>query len=113
MLTREHILAAQDRASEDVAVPEWGGAVRVSAMSGAQRDHFEQSLLVDGRPDTTNAHAKLVAACVVDESGEPLFSAADIEALGKKSAAALGRIVAVARRLNRLGTDELEVAKGN
>lgn len=113
MLTKEQILAADDRASEIVEVPEWGGSVRVSAMSGAQRDRFEMSLLVDGKPSIENAHAKLVASSVVDDSGNPLFSPSDIEALGRKSAAALNRIVAVARRINRLGESELEAAKGN
>jgi len=113
MLTREQILGASDRSSEDVEVPEWGGTVRVSAMSGAQRDAFEASLLHNGKPDVRNAHAKLAAVCIVDEDGKPLFSQADVEALGQKSAAALSRVVTAARRLNRLGESEIEDVKGN
>ena len=37
-LTAEAITAAQDPAHEDVHVPEWGGWVRVKALSGAERD---------------------------------------------------------------------------
>lgn len=113
MLTRDQILAVEDRKSEVVEVPEWGGSVRVVAMSGAQRDRFEQSLLVDGKPDTSNARAKLVAASVVDDVGQPVFGVADVEALGQKSAAALNRICDAARRLSGIGQDELEAAKGN
>ena len=113
MLTRDDILKAEDRAVEVVEVPEWGGSVRVATMSGAARDRFEASLLVNGKADVSNAHAKLVAASVVDDDNQPLFSATDVEALGQKSAAALNRIVAVARRLNRLGEQELEDARGN
>lgn len=113
MLTRDQILAADDRRSEVVEVPEWGGSVRVVAMSGTQRDAFEMSLLVNGKPDPTNARAKLVAASVVDDSGAPVFTAGDIEALGRKNAAALSRIVEVARRLSAIGEAEIEVAKGN
>lgn len=113
MLTRDQILAAQDRKFEDVDVPEWGGKVRVGTMTGAQRDAFEASLVVNGKADVSNARAKLVAVCLVNEKGAPLFSAADIDALGQKSSAALTRVADVARRLNRIGEDELEAAKGN
>ena len=113
MLTREQILTADDLKSEIVEVPEWGGSVRVAAMSGAQRDAFEMSLLVNGKPDLTNSRAKLVAASVMDEAGAPMFTPADIEALGRKNAAALSRIVEVARRLSAIGEAELEVVKGN
>lgn len=113
MLTRDQILAADDLKFEVVEVPEWGGSVRVAAMSGAQRDRFEMSIVVNGKPDATNARAKLVAASVVDESGVPVFTLEDIEALGRKSSAALNRIVDVARRLSGIGQDELEAAKGN
>lgn len=113
MLTREQILAADDRHYEVVEVPEWGGSVRVATMTGAQRDAFEASLLSGGAPDLTNARAKLVAYCCVDDSGNPLFTAADVEALGRKSAAALNRVAEVARRLNLLGEEGVEAAKGN
>ena len=38
LLTREAILGAAPLRHEDVSVPEWGGVVRVSEMSGAARD---------------------------------------------------------------------------
>ena len=93
MLTRDQILNAKDRTTEEVDVPEWGGKVCVSVMSGHARDKWESSLL--------------------DDKGNLLFTEKDIAALGKKSAAALTRVVAVARRLNRLGTQGLEEALGN
>lgn len=113
ILSRDQILAAADMRFEDVSVPEWGGVVRVSTMSGTQRDAFEASLLSDGKPDTRNAHAKLAAACIVDENGAPLFTPHDLEALGRKSSAALSAVVKAARRLNRMGEEELEAARGN
>jgi hypothetical protein len=42
-LTRDAILQAPDLQGEDVAVPEWGGTVRVRGLSGAQRDAYEAS----------------------------------------------------------------------
>lgn len=114
MLTREQILAAADLPRESVDVPEWGGTVIVQTMTGADRDAFEASVITaDGKPNLRNMRAKLVAACVVDESGHRLFTAADIEALGGKSASALERISRVAQRLNRMGDEQLEELKGN
>jgi hypothetical protein len=114
MLTREQILGASDVKREEVKVPEWGGSVLVSVMSGAARDAWESTLIgPDGKAVLTDARAKLVAACVVDEGGAPLFSAADVEALSARSSIALERIVRVARRLNKLGDAEFKEAEKN
>jgi len=114
MLTRDQILKAQDRRTETVKVPEWGGELIVASMSGTTRDEFEASIVTaDGDANMRNMRAKLVSACLVDEKGARLFDAADVEALGAKNAAVLDRIVKVAQRLNRLGDKELEELKGN
>lgn len=113
MLTREQILSAEDRVRELVEVPEWGGAVYVAVMSGTARDAWEAALIKDGKPDLEHMRAKLAAATVTDEAGDCLFSAADVAALSARSSVALDRIVAVARRLNKLGIEGLEAARGN
>ena len=114
LLTRDAILGAQDLKRELVEVPEWGGSVHIATMTGAARNAWEQSLVQGGgKLNLANASARLVAACAVDEAGERLFSDADAEALGKKSAAALPRCVAAAQRLNGLTADDMEAAKGN
>jgi len=41
LLTKDAILAAEDAVFEDVHVSEWGGTVRVKALSGLERDRFE------------------------------------------------------------------------
>jgi hypothetical protein len=112
-LTRDEILARDDLPAEDVNVPEWGGAVRIRRMSGTERDAFEASIMgADGRQDLSNIRAKLVARSIVDEAGRRLFSDEDIAALGAKSAAALDRCFAVAKRLSRIsGEDVEELAK--
>lgn len=113
-LTREQILSAKDRESELVEVPEWGGSVYVTVMSGHARDAWEAALVdAKGQPVLEDMSAKLVAACLTDQKGKALFTTADVAALAEKSSAALHRVVSVARRLNRLGTVGLEDAKGN
>lgn len=112
-LSRDAILKADDRKVETVEVPEWGGSVLVSVMSGTARDAFEASLVEGGKANVTNARAKLLAACLVDEKGALLFGPDDIEALGRKSATALDRVVRVAQKLNRLTEADLGAAEKN
>jgi hypothetical protein len=117
ILSKEAILAANDLKPQEVSVPEWGGSVLVASMTGEARDEWEQSLVskVNGKAETNlaNIRARLVAATVVDEAGKRLFTAQDVTALGKKSAAALERVCKVAQKLNGLGDSDLEDLKGN
>lgn len=131
LLNRESILSAADIQYEIVPVPEWGGSVRVKALSGAERDEFEGSLLKirktvrggrrggtdagdeDTEVDYRNMRAKLVAKVVVDARGVRLFSESDIAALGQKSASALDRVYGVAQRLSRLTNEDVEELMGN
>jgi hypothetical protein len=112
LLSREAILAANDLPTEDVEVPEWGGAVRVRTLTGAQRDAFEAEIVTtNGRKverNTYNIRAKLVAASVVGEDGKLLFSRTDVEALGAKSAAALDRVFDAASRLSGISDEDVQ-----
>lgn len=117
LLTRDAILQAQDLPTERVVVPEWNGEVLVRALTGAERDAFEQSI-VEQRGKSTrmnlqNLRAKLVALTVVDEEGKRLFSDEDAKLLGQKSAAALNRIFEVAQRLSGLRPEDVEELAGN
>lgn len=110
LLRKQDILSSDDIQTEDVEVPEWGGRVRVKAMSGEEKDSFEASLVITRQkgntitrlPNNQNVRAKLVARSIVDESGELIFSEEDVVRLGRKSAMALDRVVEVASRLSRL-----------
>ncbi|MGE5585722.1 MAG: hypothetical protein ACM309_09390 [Bacillota bacterium] len=117
LLTKEAILQAQDLPTEDVEVREWGGTVRVRALTGAERDAFEQGV-VETRGKSTrmnlrNIRAKLVALTVVDEDGKRVFTDEDAELLGRKSAAALNRVFEVAQRLSGLRPEDVEELAGN
>jgi hypothetical protein len=113
LLSREEILGADDRKTEDVAVPEWGGSVRVRSMSGKERDAYEAGIVQmrgDGSRKVTleNVRARLVSLTVVGEDGERLFSESDIGKLGEKSAAALERVFDSARKLSGLSDEDVE-----
>lgn len=117
LLSKEGILKAQDLRFEDVAVPEWGGTVRIKAMTARELDRYEIAKLPDlsgvsvqnvdfletmkGR--IGNVRATLVAHTAIDAEGKLLFSAEDVAALGEKNAGALDRLFQVAQRLNAIG----------
>lgn len=113
MLTREQILSATDIKSEIVQVPEWGGELMVWGMTGKERDAFERTVLErreDGslKRNYENFRAKLAVFSIKDETGKRLFDESDIEALGKKSVAALERVINVAQRLSRISSEDTE-----
>jgi hypothetical protein len=112
LLTRDDILSVDDKVFEDIEVPEWGGTVRVRGMSGQQRDDYEASIIQqngnDRKVNLSNARAKLVARCLVDESGALLFTSDDVRALGRKSARALERVFDKARELSGMSEQDVE-----
>lgn len=110
MLDKHAILTADDLARELVTVPEWGGEVYISEMTAAERDAFEAEWL-RGKEDgteTANLRARLVCRVLCDDTGARLFADADADALGRKSAAVVDRLFAVAQRLN--GMTQADVA---
>jgi len=118
LLSKTAILSANDLQTEDVEVPEWGGAVRVRSFTGRERDAFESSMVRgDGRDhkvDLTNMRTRLVGLTVIDETGQRLFTDEEVDLLGAKSGAALDRVFAVAQKLNGLsGADVEELSKNS
>ena len=118
LLSKTAILAAQDLQTEDVEVPEWGGAVRVRSFTGRERDAFEASMVrgdgKDRKVDLTNMRARLVGLTVIDETGQRLFTDEEVDLLGAKSGAALDRVFAIAQKLNGLsGSDVEELSKNS
>lgn len=113
LLGKEDILKAVDRPTETVSVPEWGGEVLVRGCDGGGRDEYFASMTIlrrDGRQgvDATNATAKLVARCIIDPAtDEPMFTQQDVDALGRKSGAALNRVFDVAQRLSGLSDEDM------
>lgn len=112
-LTKDAILGAKDLPTLTVAVPEWGGDVIIRTLSGAERDAFEASMVAAGERRLVNIRARLVAACLVDDAGQPLFSERDVESLGRKSGAALDRLFDECKAHNRMLGDSVRHAEKN
>src|SRR5580765_8477058 len=106
-MSRDDFLKAEDLVTEEVDLsdlPGYNGSVLVRGMTGRERDEFEVSMLDqrNGQMNYANTRAKIVAKCVVDDDGNRLFDASDLDVLGGKSAAALDRLYEVAARLSGL-----------
>lgn len=111
-LTRDQILESDDREYAEVSCPEWGGDVRLRSITGTQRDAYEQSLMqsngADRKMNLRNARVKLIVLCAVDETGRPLFTADDVNALGRKNAAPLDRLFDECRRLAGMTPEDVD-----
>jgi len=127
VLTRDQILAARDIKIEFVKIPEWSSGdpetgVYVRGLTGVARDAFEYAMidqkrgLKGQRPqqevNLRNLRAKLIVRCAVDsedpETAKTIFKLEDVEALGRKSGAALQRVYEVAQRLSGLSNEDVE-----
>jgi hypothetical protein len=113
---RDQILSSQDRPAEKLSIAEWGCDVWIRTMSGKERDALEAESLAkrgkNAQANMDNFRSRLAVRCVVDEAGVRVFTDDDADALGEKSASALGRIYDVAARLNGYtGKDVEELAK--
>lgn len=114
-LTRDQILAPRPWPVEEVMIPEWGGVVRVRALTASEMDDFNASITRTKKDNTVevnrrNYRAKLVAKCLVLEDGKtPVFTEeSDIVALGQQPVSALERILEAINRLNAMSAEEQE-----
>lgn len=116
VIGKDDILKAEDLAYQEVDVPEWGGSVRLRSLTGEERDAFESEVYsVDNNNRIVlkrdNYMAKLLAKCIVDDSGKRLFSDKEVRELGAKNAGVLKRLFAAAQDLNGMSRevqDEIE-----
>lgn len=109
MNLRETILAADDLKKEAVNVLEWNATLYVRTMKAREREQFEASC---GNGKTLqDIRQKLIIFTVCDESGNLLFNIDDIEALSKKSGAALDRLFSASIALNKIRNEDIEELK--
>ncbi len=107
-LTKDKVLSANDLPVQEVPIPEWGGSVFVRTMMGDERDAFEIAAMNGDGLNRENFRARLAVATVVDADGGRMFDDSDKDALGKKSSAALDRIMSVALKMNGMSPSDVE-----
>lgn len=116
LLSKDEIMGAEDRPWVDVHVPEWMGTVRIRAMTGEQRDLFDQAFSESTDVRTSkvrNFRALMIASSAVNEAGEQIFSMDDVIALGQKNSAAMDRLFSAALSINKMTKADAEQIVGN
>jgi hypothetical protein len=111
LLSAAAILGAVDLQHEIVAVPEWGGDVRVQQLGAAEMTEFTATLhTVEGEK---NGMYVMLIFCLRDLDGNRIFTMADFDTLRNKNFQALNRLQTIALRLNQLGAaGEAALKKG-
>lgn len=98
LLSAAEILAADDLKSVDESVPEWGGIVRLRALSAGEVLSMTREL--ETKKD--EGMFEILVRCAVDDNGAPVFTPDQIPELKKKSMQVLDRLQKVALRLNSM-----------
>ena len=118
-LSRDDILNANDIQIEELPVPEWGGVICVKTLSADERDKLEASILEmspNGQPrkmklDHLRSYIAVLGIC--NSEGVPVFDLKDVLALGKKSAAALDRVVLRIQQMSAMSPADIESLVSN
>jgi hypothetical protein len=117
LLSKDQILARRDLPSEEVAVPEWSGSVRLQGLSAGDADEFSASLVKrNGKNvemDRTHYCAKLLSRCLVNEKGERVLTEGDVIALSQQAAGPIQRLTVIAEKLSGLQPGGVEEAAKN
>lgn len=107
ILSAEALLGAPDLKEEVVAVPEWGGEVKVRGLSLGDYQEIQDKSTVRGEIDGNKLSVYLCIAGLV----EPKLGWDQYEQLRAKSLPALNRVAGAVMRLSGLGSDAIEAAE--
>lgn len=109
LLTAEEILAADDSQAEIVAVPEWGGSVRLRGLSADERISLAVS---SDDPKAPPFAVRVLGMSLCNEKGERLFPDDKLAALKAKNGAVFERLFLEAQRISKLGAKQAEQTAG-
>lgn len=116
-ISREQFLSQKALRTRDIEIPEWGGLVRVKALSGAERDLIEQKQFdqkgKSPRVNVAGFRARLVVFGVVDPDGKRIFTEADIPAINEMDGGVIDRIATAVSELSGYTPAEVERLEGN
>ena len=114
MLSKSDILGIHDLGEPvKLHIPEWDNDVCLRRPTANDRDHWEMYCEDHKTKPKSIWRAKLAAMLLCDESGKLLFTPAEAEKLGEKSAAALHRIWTKALELMSISDKEVAELEKN
>ncbi len=96
----------------EVSVPELGGSVYVQGMTVTQRNKFERQFRTRSGQTSDRKmqeiRQRMLIACVCDQDGTPLFTEADIDAIGNQRADIIERLVEAAQKICGMSSDDVD-----
>lgn len=112
---REKILSAEDISSEKVEIPEWGVTIEMRSISGRKRCEMRKNLTSNnGMIDDAKLYQQILINCAFDpETGEPIFTEADKDAILEKNGAVLESLAIVGMKLSGMSQDSIDDAEKN
>ena len=116
LLTKAAILGAADLPTKDVAVPEWGGTIRIRALTAAQMEDLQAEFMSaqkDGQIVPQHWRAKHMALSAIDEAGALLFTETEAGKLAQKSGVAMFRVFDAINVFNAQTPGAIEEAANN
>lgn len=119
VLTKDTLPKINDRPTVEVDMSRFAGwegiTVLLRAMEGTQRAEVEKEWLAmpAGEQLPPNFKERVLCRCIVDESGETVFTYADIGALAAKNGAAIDHVYKKAAEMNGLNATAVEDAAKN
>ena len=123
-LNKDQILNISDIKIKEIEVPIWKDSVYIRQLTRGQQDEYlklqfsNTSMQQQKRDQKINAdvelfgHDAFICACgICDESGQPIFTRADIKKLEEKNGEAIGFISAEIIKFSGMGEDIEEIEK--
>jgi hypothetical protein len=93
MNLRDKIFSADDITKELVEIPEWDVTVEIRAMTAAERGTLGEAAMVGDKTNVGLMYALAVISSVYDpETGLPIFTIQDKEAILSKSGSVIERL---------------------
>lgn len=110
-MDKQAFFAANKPRVTSVDVPDANGTFNFQDFSGDTRDAV--MAIARGNGVASDYEAALVIASVVDDSGSPMFTDDDKDALKALNARALSALAVAAMKVNKLGVEAEEAAAKN
>lgn len=101
-MNKTELLAALESEVKEIHVDAVHAVLRFKLLTGRARDSFHAAVS-KGDGALSAFEAAIIAACVVDATGIPMFSSDDVDALRDKNAEAVAAVAKVAMQVNNIG----------
>lgn len=97
----------------DVFIPDWGGSVRVKALSVAEVEGLLKQRDRNGNLKEDGLAARIAVAGTIDETGKPFFTETDVMLLGRQNHRVLRTITDKIKELSGMSEQAVEDAEKN